>query len=63
MNRQIAFISVLFHYVLAQDLNILPNLLRPYATSVDQYVSINFMANVSEKFFHAQRIGLSFGQS
>lgn len=52
---------LLIRPLLAQELNIIPNIVRPYFWSVDQHISINIMANISEKIFNFQRIGLKFG--
>lgn len=60
MLKYIAFL-LLFKSSLSQDLNLIPNILKPYFVSADQLVSINLMANISEKLFHAQKIGLTFG--
>lgn len=48
-------------YGCSQDLNIIPNLLRPYLRNAEPYTPINLMANISEKLFHAHKIGLKFG--
>lgn len=56
--------SVLFDncVVPGQELNVVPNLLRPYFWAADQHEPINLMANISEKIFHFKKIGLSFGE-
>lgn len=40
-----------------QELNVIPDILRPYLLAVDQYQSFNLMANLSEKLFNIQQIG------
>lgn len=44
----------------AQELNVLPNIVRPYFFHVEQNFAINLMANVSEKLFHLQKWGHNF---
>ena len=61
MDRLLILLVLLVPWTLAQDTNIIPNLLRPFMWGTDQYRTINLMANVSEKIFHAKKIGLSFG--
>lgn len=47
--------------ILGQELNIVPNLLRPVLWNTEQLLPINLMANISEKLFHFSKIGLKFG--
>lgn len=51
----------LLHSANGQDLNLIPNLLRPYFRYTNQNHVINLMANISEKLFHFKKIGLKFG--
>lgn len=44
-----------------QDLNVIPNLIRPYFRHAKQIEAVNLMANISEKIFHFKKIGLKFG--
>lgn len=57
------FFFITFHtsFIATQELNVLPNVLRPYFWNTDQHHPINFMANISEKLFHFKKIGLKFG--
>lgn len=44
-----------------QELNVIPNILSPFLRNVDEYVSINLMANISEKIFNFKKMGFKFG--
>lgn len=48
--------------VRGQELNVIPNLLRPYFRSVDEHIPINIMANISEKVFNIKKMGFTFGE-
>lgn len=48
--------------VIAQELNILPDLLKPYLYHAEDRKPINFLGNVSEKIFNFKRIGFKFGE-
>lgn len=54
-------LSLAWHSASGQELNVIPNLLRPYIRSADQIQVINLMANISEKVFNFKKIGLKFG--
>lgn len=47
--------------VLSQELNVIPNLLRPYFWHTNEHVPINLMANISEKLFHFKKFGIQLG--
>lgn len=53
---------VLIQPILVQELNIIPNILRPYFMTAEQLLPINLMANISEKLFHFQKMGIKFGR-
>lgn len=45
-----------------QELNIIPHILHPYIRNVDELVTINVMANISEKIFNFKKMGFKFGE-
>ena len=47
----------------AQELNVLPNILTSIARHSDSYPPINLMANISEKVFNLHKIGFKFGET
>lgn len=57
----IALYCTILGYCHGQDLNVVPNILKPYFWNTDQTTPINFMANISEKLFHFKKIGIQFG--
>lgn len=58
----LAILSCSLWISFGQELNVLPNLVRPYFFHVEQNLPINIMANISEKLFHLQKWGLNFGE-
>lgn len=59
----LAVVGLLGPAVQGQELNIIPDLLNPYLFLAEDRAPINFLANISEKIFNFQRIGLSFGET
>lgn len=45
-----------------QELNVIPNLLKPYFRNAQDHIPINLMANISEKIFHTKKMGFRFGK-
>lgn len=62
MIRCLVLVGVLVQSTVSQDLNIIPNILRPFFMNAEQLPPINLMANISEKLFHLHKIGLHFGK-
>lgn len=48
--------------VCGQELNVIPNLLKPYFRNANDHIPINLMANISEKIFHTKKMGFHFGR-
>lgn len=59
--RIVVLLPIAVTLTLGQDLNIIPDILKPLLVRREQYESFNFLANLSEKAFHFGKIGIDLG--
>lgn len=48
--------------VFSQNLNIIPDIIRPYVNSVDEVQTLNLLSNISDKLFGLSKFFTTFGK-